>query len=181
MRNSWSGLRKELENDFLCESLRGRIQYFITCYHKAPDNHGRIAIRVDGKEVIMGNPYDYYVKGYADKEDKLKEDLQIPERKWSWKETFFDKENQEVENMVHEIAINDGVFDIYDITSAIHQYKNLAIEESINSYNPIIRMLAILDRRMGKRRLVNLIHQVKNQPEWLQFFYNLRLKTEGLL
>lgn len=30
--------------------------------------------------------------------------------------------------MVHVIEINGVVFDIYDFTSAIHQYKNSAIE-----------------------------------------------------
>ncbi len=60
MGNSWSGLRRELENDYICESLKGRIQYFLTHYRKAHDDYGR----VDGEEVLMGNPFDYYVKGY---------------------------------------------------------------------------------------------------------------------
>lgn len=56
MANSWSGLRKQLEEKFLCPKLRGRVQYFLTHYHSAPDDYGRIAIRVDGKEYVMGNP-----------------------------------------------------------------------------------------------------------------------------
>lgn len=174
-------MRRELEKDYLCESLKGRVQYFLTHYHKAPDNFGRIAVRIDGKEVLMGNPYDYYVKGYADEEDKLKEEMGIPAREWTGKETLYHEENKKVEEMVYEMAINDGVFYIYDVISAIHEYKNLAIKESIKSSNPLVRMLAVMDRRVGKRTLTKLKTEVHNQPEWLQFFYNLRFESENLL
>ena len=75
MSNSWSGLRKQLENEFLCPKLRGRIQYFVTHYHSAPDDDGRIAIRVDGKEYIMGNPYAYYGNGYAVMENRMEQHI----------------------------------------------------------------------------------------------------------
>lgn len=181
MGNSWSGLRRELENDYLCKSLRGRVQYFLTHYRKASDNYGRVAIRVDGKEVLMGNPFDYYLKGYVFKQGILKKEMGIPRREWTAKETLYDKENEEIEDMVYEMAVNDGVLDVYDITSAIKEYKNLYIKESINSSNPIVKMLSILDRRVGKRTLIKLIPEVENQPEWLQFFYKLRLEAENLL
>ncbi|MBU5427656.1 hypothetical protein KQI41_14800 [Tissierella pigra] len=180
MGNSWSGLRRELENDYLCESLQGRVQYFVTHYHKAPDNYGRIAVRVDGKEVLMGNPYDYYVKGYVYKQHILKKEMGVQPRKWVGNETLNDKENKQVEDMVNEMAVNDGVFDIDDITSSIREYKNLDIKESINSANPLVRMLAVMDRRIGKRTLTKLKSEVDKQPEWLQFFYNLRLESENL-
>ena len=31
MSKSWSGIRKQLEQDFLCDELKGRIGYFINC------------------------------------------------------------------------------------------------------------------------------------------------------
>lgn len=49
---SWSDICKTLEQDRLAPSLRERVQYFITRYRKAHDDHGRIAIQVDGKEVF---------------------------------------------------------------------------------------------------------------------------------
>lgn len=161
MGNSWSGLRRELENDYLCESLQGRVQYFLTHYHKAPDDYGRVAVRVDGKEILMGNPYNYFNKCYAYRDHKLK--------------------NKIVEATVNEIAVNEGVFEIYDITDAIMQYKNSDIKQSICSSNPLVRMFATMDRRVGKRSLMNMISEIDNQPEWLQFFYRLRLESENLL
>lgn len=181
MGNSWSGLRRELENDYICESLKGRVQYFLTHYRKAHDDYGRIAVRVDGEEVLMGNPFDYYVKGYFHKERALKREMEVPPREWAGKEILYDEENREVEDMINEMANNDGFFEIYHITDAIREYKNLDIKRSITSSNPVIRMFAIMDRRLGKRTLINMISEIDNQPEWLQFFYKLRLEAEDLL
>lgn len=57
MANSWSGLRQQLETEYLCPKLRGRVQYFLTHYTDAHDDYGRIAIRVDGVERLRANPF----------------------------------------------------------------------------------------------------------------------------
>ena len=122
MPDSWSALRKRLEQDFLCPALRGRVQYFLTHYHGAPDNYGRFCIRVDGEEHVMANPYDYYVKGYDCEEYRLKEERGIPEREWTGKGTLHEAENQAVEDEVERQAISDGVFEIWFVTRALRQY-----------------------------------------------------------
>ena len=40
---SWSGIRKRLEEEFLAESLRWRLQYYAVSYSKCPDHEGRAA------------------------------------------------------------------------------------------------------------------------------------------
>ena len=180
MGQSWSGLRKQLEEDFLCESLRGRVQYFFTHYHKAPDKYGRICVRVDGKEIIHGNPYNWYVRGYYNKQIELRDELAIPKIQYSDGKFIYAKENEKVEEIVKCQADIDGVFDIYDFTNAINEYKNSRIEESLKSSNVLIRMLAVMDRRVGKRTLIKLKNEVTKQPEWLQYFYRLRLDAEGI-
>ena len=42
-------------------------------------------------------------------------------------------------------------------------------------------MLAIVDRRIGKRRLAKLKDDVGKQPEWLHPFYLARMKSEGII
>lgn len=180
MGQSWSGLRKELEENFICDSLKGRVQYFLTHYHGAPDKYGRVCIRVDSKEVVHGNPYDFYAKGYRFKELKIKRALNIPNRKYTSKGYLYDEENIEIEDMVQEMAHKDGVFEIYDFTSAIFEYKNSNIIDSINSKNMLVRMLAVMDRRIGKRTLLKLVSEIEKQPDWLAFFYKLRLDAEGI-
>lgn len=180
MGKSWTGLRKELEEEFLCESLRGRVQYFLTHYHGAPDNYGRFCVRVDKNEYAMANPYAYYLKGYSNLEYFMKQELDIPEREWTDEGYLYDDENKSIEDEVVNISINNGDFDIYNITDAIREYKELPILKSIVSKNPIVRMFAVMDRRIGKRTLKKLAKEVDTQPKWLQFFYKLRLDSENI-
>ena len=58
MHQSWSKIRKKLEQEYLCESLKGHVQYFFTIYHGGPDDPGRFAVRVDGKEVWNAHAYN---------------------------------------------------------------------------------------------------------------------------
>ena len=56
---SWSAMRRILERENICDSLKGRIQYFATRYSKSHDQEGRVAIRLDGKEVFKSCFYDW--------------------------------------------------------------------------------------------------------------------------
>lgn len=64
--------------------------------------------------------------------------------------------------------------------AAIDVYMDeLTIDEALSSENPLVRLFAVLDRRVGKRRLPQLAAAMKDEPEWLRFFYRLRLEAEG--
>ena len=177
---SWSGVRKILEQDFLCPALQGRVQYFCTHYHSAPDQYGRVCLRVDGKEYAKGNPYSYYVNSYHIMERQLKTEQSILCREWADGRFLYEEENAAAEQVVRQTAIWDGNFDICDFTQALEIYRNAPIGESLASPEPLVRMLAILDRRVGRRTLEKQKDRLAEQPPWLQFFYRLRLEAEGM-
>lgn len=73
-----------------------------------------------------------------------------------------------------------GIFPVWEVGEAINAYMDdLSVDEALASENLLVRMLAVLDRRVGKRRLPQLAAAMENEPEWLQFFYRLRLEAEG--
>ena len=149
---SWSNLRKILEEDRLAPALRGRVQYFMTRYHDAHDDEGRLCIRVDGKE---------YLNSCF---DNIR--YQTPDGVWHWREKADQNEK--------------GLFDNLDVLKALDTYLDeLSLDEALASDNPLIRLFAVLDRRVGKRRLPALAAAMETEPEWLQFFYWLRLDAEG--
>ena len=61
MNQPWSKIRKKLEQDLLCESLRGRVRYFATRYRHAHDGTGRVCILVDNEEKL-NMPYETQYK-----------------------------------------------------------------------------------------------------------------------
>lgn len=173
----WTKLRKILEEDRLCESLRGRVQYFLTHYHNAPDQYGRFCIRVDGKECFFANPYNekYCFEAYT----KIKQEFQIPSREWNDHGHFeFDEENRWAEDAAAARMITENKADVWQVMDAISEYLQLDIQAALRSENELVRLFAVLDRRVGKRTLERLEEELEQQPEWLRFFYHLRLDAE---
>lgn len=179
MGQSWSGVRKRLEEDLLCENLRGRVQYFITKYRKAHDDEARVAVCVDGEEVLMGNVFTFYREANP-LINQIKGDENTPKRKWDGHEMLNDEANKAVEKRVDQILIDKGNVDTYLFTEALDFYMHHTIEASLDSPDALVRMFAIMDRRVGKRRLEKLKVDVCAQPGWLQYFYELRMEAEGI-
>ncbi len=145
---NWSGIRKKLEQNYLADCLRGRIQYFVTRYREAHDGVGRACIRLDGKEILQGCHFH-------------------TERYWT--------------NVMDDHALDLGAFDEGDFYAAFQQFNNQSIEKSLNSENLIVRIFAVLDRRVGKRTLLKLEESIQNEPVNFQTFYAIRMEAEGLL
>ena len=62
----------------------------------------------------------------------------------------------------------------------IHQFLNeLSIDEAIAHDNYFIRLLAVLDARLGKRRIKALADSIANEPEWFRKWILLRTGTQG--
>lgn len=56
---------------------------------------------------------------------------------------------------------------------AFQIFDNQSIEESLNSGNPLVRILALLDGRVGKRRLLALGSKMEQELPWVRVFYIL--------
>jgi hypothetical protein len=153
-----------LENELLCDSLKGRVRYFNTRYRHAHDGTGRICILVDDIEKIsMPLETEYKISAEVYKRNDNTKSL---------KNRYDDVTEEFKEN---------GIFQPYDFGRALDEFFINSIEESLKSQDYIVRLLAIFDRRVGKRTLEKLKPTVSELPEWLQYFYNLRLESEGLL
>ncbi|MBQ4312587.1 MAG: hypothetical protein IJC18_00110 [Clostridia bacterium] len=165
---SWSGMRKYLEQEMLADSLKGRVRYGCTAY-AGMDGCRIFEFCVDGEQVkrfswetvktyfiekgCKNNSAPYGVREYWDEFWALLREYPICERTEYTDEEFCD---------------------------ALERYRNQSIEDSLASDNPIVRMFAILDRRVGKRTLLKLRDTVQMQPDWLGQIYRLRLSSEGI-
>ncbi|MDR3293183.1 MAG: hypothetical protein LBT20_03660 [Clostridiales bacterium] len=168
MKQPWSKTRQILEQDFLCESLRGRVMYFQTRYHKAHDDGGRVVVIVDKVEKI-NFPFTNETAGY----------FTVVERGIDYTNLSRD-EYMKLLNEIESELKSKGIFEPWDFFEAVEILFSSDIQDALKSENPVVRMLAILDRRVGKRSLERIKLTVDKQPEWLQFFYRLRLEAEGI-
>ena len=61
--HTWTKMRQKLEQEYLAESLRGRLSYFVTTYHKMHDgDEGRVALRLDGAEILKSNFFERFAE-----------------------------------------------------------------------------------------------------------------------
>ena len=122
--STWSGIRNKLENDYLCPTLRGHIQYFATSYSKSTDHEGRAAIRMDGVEVLRSNYYTYFENVWT-KFHHLRST------------TLKDCDSaKEAINQAHAFALEQGTFDQKVFYEAFGIFDNQSIEKSLVSENP---------------------------------------------
>lgn len=110
VRMQWSKLKKQIEQ-LTCNSLKSRIEFISTWYHKGGSpQRGRATLILDCVEVFEANT-DKHIKDPSSTIERL---------------TY------------HNILL---------------EYLSLPIEEAINSEIELIKCLAIIDRRLGKRKL----------------------------
>ncbi len=168
---SWNDAKKKLEQDFLAPSLRGRVSYFMTRYTHAHDEAGRVAVRVDGRELLRGCDMDWWQNSTAYREEALRRfpeiaGLQSPDERW---------------DRIYDAAVDLGCISTWDFYDAFDTFENQSIEDSLNGKNGLVRLFAVLDRRVGKRRLRTLRDEGwGREPDWLFPFLCLRLEAEGL-
>lgn len=160
---TWSSIRNKLETEYMVLSLREHIQYFATTYSKSPDHEGRAAIRYNGKEIIKGNYWNQYVKAHL-----------FP------KDDTYDRRMRESFLFIDNTALELGVFDQRCFYQAFEGFDKQNIDKSMSSDNLIVRIFAILDRRVGKRRLISIRNFIEDQPSVFQELYAIRVHHEGL-
>lgn len=154
---SWSGMRKYLEQEMLADSLKGRVTYSCTSFPNM-DDCKFFEIRIDGKTH----------KSFSMESVAFSVKSESKQNSWTvyWAEkglsTNYGRDN----------------FDDEEFCKALKLYRELPIGESIEHPNPLVRMFAVLDRRIGKRTLEKLFETVENQPEWLKELYLLRINAE---
>ena len=160
---TWSGTKHKLENDYLADSLRGRIQYDATSYRKSPDHSGRASIRLDGKEIISGCYWNNWMKAHLFPHD----------------ETWQARMDRNFAFM-DDPAVKLGVFDQTSFYQAFQAFDNQSVEESLASDNLLVRIFALLDRRVDKRKLLAMKDCIHEEPEMFQLFYAIRAEAEKL-
>ena len=161
---SWSGMRKYLEQEMLAPALSGRIRYDCAAYPGA-QSAIRFQVFVDGERISQFSMETMAKAFYSG--EKPADIRQFWSNYWEIKKTT-------------EIS-ERGVHDDLEFASALKHYRSLDIGAALASENPIVRMFAILDRRVGKRTLIRLKEHIHTQPQWLQFYYRLRLTAEGIV
>ncbi|MRN56361.1 hypothetical protein [Paenibacillus monticola] len=187
---SWSKLKQQLES-FLCPALFGRVQYRATSYRYLPDKAGQCYITTDKKNVFNMSDTTTSVKWYqTELEIKNDPDIQIPISHDEIEEVRKDTKGVVPEDRLQIIARSrkssayakellsaQSSLSKSDFIVVANKFLSISIEESVESNDILLNVLALVDRRVGKKRMLNMTEKMKFKHPIVQYFYELRLST----
>ena len=158
----WSKVKKLVEESF-AESVKGRVQIYSTHYQCSC---GRGWITIDGEELVdlstMLSPIihrcDYHETTNTPfpKHPAVSDDKRTPNK-----------------------LVEDGEFSRFDFHVACWDYLHQCIKNSLESKNPLIKSLAVLNAKVGKGRLTEIAKQ--NLHPFTRALLNFRLEAERKL
>ena len=148
-------------------------------------------ITVDKKEVFNMSDVSSRIRWYQT-EQEIKNDpyVQIPvtqeELNAVRKDTFgkipeerlvLVAKNRKISDYAKEILTEQAVLSKSDFYSAANHFLSNSIEESLESKDILLNIFALVDRRVGKKRLLDLEEKMKMKHPIVQYFYGLRRGT----
>ncbi|WP_256761811.1 hypothetical protein [Cohnella sp. WQ 127256] len=187
---SWSKLKQNLES-FLSPALYGRVEYRATGYRYLPDKAGLCYIMVDKKNVLNMCDVTTLIRWYQT-ELEIKNDsiFHIPihneEIEAVRKDTKGNVPEDRLKVIVTSRKISELAKELWSAQSSLSKsnfkdvatkFLSISIEESLESKDILLNILALVDRRVGKKRLLNLTEKMKLKHPIVQYFYELRRST----
>lgn len=187
---SWSKLKQQLES-FLCPALEGRVEYRATSYRYLPDKAGDCYITVDKKNVLNMSDKTGLIKWYqTELEIKNDSDIRIPVSEEEMEAVRINTKGTVPEDrlqvMVRNRKISEYAKELLSAQVALsksnfvvvaNKFLSASIEESLESNDILLNILALVDRRVGKKRILNMNEKMKLKHPIVQYFYELRLHT----
>ncbi|MFJ7827818.1 hypothetical protein [Psychrobacillus sp. NPDC096623] len=187
---AWSKLKQNLES-FLCPALDGSVEYRATSYRYLPGKAGTCYIAVDKKNVLNMSDTTTLIKWY-ESEQEIKNDssIQIPindeeieavrkENKGIVPEDRLQviARGRKLSQYAKEIMSAQSSLSKSNFIAVANNFLSTPIEESLESNDILLNILALVDRRVGKKRILNMSVKMKLKHPIVQYFYELRLST----
>lgn len=185
---SWSKLKQQLES-FLSPTLEGRVEYGATSYRYLPDKSENCYLVVDKKNILNMKDGTSSIKWYQT-EMEIKNDTSInlpisneeieAIRAGTTGAVPEDRlrvmaRNRKISGYAKEILAAQSSLSKSNFTAQATKFLTTSIEDSLESNDILLNILALVDRRVGKKRVLNMAEKVKLKHPSVQYFYELRL------
>ena len=183
----WSKMKPQLEN-FLAPVLVGRVEYLSTSYRYSPEKNGQCRIAVDNKKIFNMKDGTTGIRWYLSEQD-IKNDpaVMIP-----LSEAEIERIRKETGGKVPEerlaVIASDRKLLAYakgtmaaqvtlsktDFNKTADVFLSQPIVDSLASKDILLNCLALADRRVGKKRIMDMEQSVRMKHPIVQYFYALR-------
>lgn len=187
---SWSKMKQNLES-FLCPALYGRVEYGATSYRYLADKAGQCYIKVDKKNIFNMSDTSTLIKWYqTEQEIKNDPDIEVPISDEEIENIRKDTKGAVPEDRLKVIARNRKISEYAkemlsaqtalcksNFNDIANRFLTISIEESLESNDILLNVLALMDRRVGKKRLLKMSEEMRLKHPIVRYFYELRLSS----
>lgn len=187
---SWSKLKQNLES-FISPALNERVEFRATSYRYLPDKSGSCYLTVDKKNVLNMSDATSSIRWYkTEQEIKNDPELYIPisvedieavrkDAKGTIPEDRLKviARSRKISELAKELLAAQAALSKSNFTVTATTFLSTSIEESLESNDILLNILALVDKRVGKKRILNLSDKVKLKHPAVQYFYELRRST----
>ncbi len=187
---SWSKLKQQLEG-FLSPALTHSVSNRATGYRYLLDRPGICYLAVDKKDILNMNDRSSPIRWYeTEQEVRNDPDIHVPvdpeeieairiETKGAVPEARLPVIARSRKSAVHakQLMLAQAALSKSNFTAAATTFLSTSIEDSLESPDILLNILALIDRRVGKKRIVNLSGKIKTKHPAVQYFYELRRST----
>ena len=189
MPTNWKYIKKLLEKEFLCESLRGHITYDLTNYKPAPWYQQHFIMKYDGEVLFESRQvkHDWYSDNTLPKCDYEVRQMITEKAYCKYRDkgisesTALQMTNYIAEKIQAYMSHYNGFYGVEEVVDAIGEYLHSNIDENLDSPEYFIQALAVLDRRCGKRKLEKYArYEYIKLPNWLKRIYRVRFEAKGI-
>jgi len=184
---NWNKLKKQLET-FLSPAVADHISYSSTGYRYTPEKKNQSYILVEKTEILNTRNKDANIKWYEN-EQEVKEDKtfvlpvtqeevdqvrvnsggKIPEER-----LMVIARNQKLNKYAKNVIQAQSNLFKSDFTKVASEYLKTPVDTCLKSDDILLNILALLDRRLGKNRLVKLEEAYSMKHPAVKYFYNMR-------
>jgi hypothetical protein len=166
----WSQQRKRIR-DFICPELRKRIDFHVTSYRESLHDVGEAWITVDGEKVLGAGYYKWW-KAFNEVRAQTEEQSTVPGLVASQEGASITTNYPKAERTLLEQEVYETGF----FLNSTSDYLNTSLDDALRSSNHFNRALAMVDRRLGKRRFDH-IEVTADDPSIVILFYALRAEV----
>jgi hypothetical protein len=167
----WSRL-KHLVEERLAPSVSGQISLHQARYRRTLEEVGRVWVSVNGHEVISFNTNSYVAKRAS-----LGAELRAANDLRPYGDAGQHPEYLAADAQAEAILRRSGEYDDYHALADLERSLSMSIDEMLSDESPLLRALAVLDARVGKRRLRALL-AAADEHAFVRLAVTLRCEAE---
>ncbi|MNI67403.1 hypothetical protein D3C73_1230310 [compost metagenome] len=180
-------MKQQLEG-FLSPALQGRVEYRAPGYRYLPDKSGICYISVDKKNVLNMSDKTNSIRWYqSELEIKNDPDIRIPVS-----HDDIEAVRQAAKGLVPEDRLivmarsrksTEHAKELMTAQASLcksnfivvaNKFLTTPIEESLESSDMVLNILGLMDRRVGKKRILSMAEKMELKHPAVQYFYELR-------